>query len=171
MTTTTFVENHTVDYGESRDVVKKFDSSYKFDASVKFEGAKATASIEFEESISSDQKSGYGSITSQQKFTGQYNGEVIVSVNASSGRYNVGFELPRFVGTYQTSGSCQRPAPLKCEQPTPTAEQKEFSDPRYLPHISGDLDPNNPNEINDTKTIGEPGQLQHRITVNLKRCQ
>lgn len=169
MTVTTWIERHMVDTAKAGSV-KKYDLSYKFDATIKVEGRRATAAIEASEFLSTDQKSGYGRITYQRKESYQYSGDVRASVSVSSGRYDVGFELPRMMGTRQTSGSCERPAPYKCQQPTPTHEPVEFSDPRYMSSITGDVDPNRPNEINDTKTFGEPGNLQHRVTVNFKRC-
>jgi len=170
MTTTTIVETHTTENGKTGDFTRKFDSSYRFEGTVRFEGAKATATIETAESISDDQKSGYGRITDQQKWSGNFQGEVEAAASVSNGRYSVHFELPKIYGTYQSSGSCERPAPLKCQQPQTIAKPWEFNDSRYLSHVSGDVDPNKPNEINDTKVL-ELGSLQHTITVNLKRCQ
>ena len=172
MKTTTIRESNTVETGgPGTDYVIKNISSYKFDATIKFEGTKAYATIEVEETITNDQKSGYGTIYLQQKRTANYSGEVRAEATSSGGQYDVGFEMPRFWGTYQSSGSCSRPAPFKCEQPKSISTPWEFNDGRYLSHMRGDLDPNKPNEVNDTKTRGEPGSLQHTVTVNLKRCQ
>jgi len=171
MTTSTRHERHSVDYGATQETVIKRDSSYRFEANIKFEGARATVTMESEEFIASDIKGGGSRSTHQQKASAQYSGEVKASVSVSpGGRYDVGFELPRMVGTRQTSGSCERPAPYKCQQPIPTNKPWEFNDPRYMSTISGDVDPNKPNEINETRTWGEPGHLEHRVTVNLKRC-
>ncbi len=70
-------------------------------------------------------------------------------------------------GTVQTSGSCERPAPYKCQQQTPTSGSWEPD--RYMPGISGVVDPKKPNEINETRTW-KVGSTEYKITVSLKRC-
>jgi hypothetical protein len=39
---------------------------------------------------------------------------------------------------------------------------------QFLQH---DIDPKKPDEINDSKTFGQPGEVQHKVAGSLKRCQ
>ena len=170
MTATSTYEQHTVE--KIHAVVKKFDHSSTFEATVRFEGARATAIIDFEESVSTDQREDPGwELTDHQKSTGHYSGEVEASASVSSGKYYVGFVIPVMHGTYQSSGSCKRPAPLRCDQPKSISKPTEIHLTRASSSITGDVDPNKPNEINDTRVFGRPNGTQHRVTVNLKRCQ
>lgn len=168
ITSSTRVETNNLEGGGTQDFMKKDESMYRLVANIKLEGAKTTGTIEAEESLLSDQKSGYGRIVYQRKASAQYSGEVKASVGvSSSGMYSVGFELPRMIGTVKTSGSCERPAPHKCQQPTPTSDPWEPD--RYMPGISGMIDSKKPNEIDETRTW-KIGPTEYAVTVNLKRC-
>ena len=168
---TTRYENVSVRHGETAEVVLKHESRYSHDATVNVAGDTAVATITSEELVASDQKSGYGRVTSRRMSTGQYSGDVRVWVSADArlGTYDVGFERPDLQGTTRTSGSCERPAPYKCQQPAPTSQPWD-GDGRYLSSMSGKIDPNNPTVISDTQTV-DRGALEHTFTVSLQRCR
>jgi hypothetical protein len=170
MTASSTYEQHDVE--KINAVVKKDDHSSSFEATIRFEGGRISGVIDYEESISTDQREEPGwELTDKQKTTGHYSGEIDASASVSSfGRYDVGFVIPVMKGTYQSSGTCKRPKPLRCDQPASISKPTEIHLTRPS-SITGYVDPNKPNEINDTKSFGQPGGFQHRITVNLKRCQ
>lgn len=171
MTATSTYEQHTVE--KIHAVVKKDDHSSWFAATVRLEGGRASAVIDYEESFSDDQREEPDwELTDKQKTTAHYSGEVEASVSVSSfGRYEVGFVIPVMKGTYQSSGTCKRPKPLRCDQPKSISKPTEVHLTRASSSITGYVDPNKPNEINDTKVFGKPDSTQHKVTVNLKRCQ
>jgi hypothetical protein len=170
MTSTTTYENVSVRTGETPDVVMKQESRYSHTATIQVAGDAATASIETEELVASDNRSGYGHFTNRQQKDARYSGPVRVSIAADPrlGTYSVGFERPDPVGTARNSGTCQRPAPYKCQPPTPST-RPWTGDGRYLSSLSGKLDPDNPTVINDTQTSGD--RTKHTFSVNLRRCQ
>ena len=170
MTVTSTYEQHDVE--KILAVVKKDDHSSWFAATITFEGARVSGVVDFEESISDDQREEPDwVITDYQKTTAHYSGDIDASADVSSfGRYDVGFVIPVMRGTYQSSGSCKRPARLRCDQPESISKPTEVHVTRPS-SITGYVDPQKPNEINVTKSFGEPGGFQHKITVNLKRCQ
>jgi hypothetical protein len=168
MTTTTF-EQHTVE--KINAVTKKDDLSYLFEGTITFEGARTSAVLTAKDDDSDDQSEpGFGRITWEQKRRAQYSGDVSADAWVSNGKYSVSFEMPRFTGTYQSNGSCERRAPLRCD-PTPSVNESWVFSGKHMSYITGDIDPLTPNEIKDTKTFGQPGEVQHKVTVNLKRCQ
>lgn len=169
MTVTSTYEQHDVE--KIHAVVKKDDHSSWFAATVTFEGGRVSGVVDYEESISVDQREEPGwENTYKVKTAGHYSGDIDASVSVSSfGRYDVGFVIPVMKGTYQTSGTCKRPKPLRCDQPESISKRTEVHVTRPS-SITGYVDSNKPNEINDTKSFGEP-DFQHKITVNLKRCQ
>jgi hypothetical protein len=171
MTATSTYEQHDVE--KIHAVVRKVDHSSWFAATVTFEGGRISGVIDYEESFSTDQREEPGWVLiHQQKTTGHYSGDIDASVSVSSfGRYDVGFAIPVMKGTYQSSGTCKRPAPLRCDQPKSISKPTEVHLTRASSSITGYVDPKQPNEINDTKVFGEPGSTQHKVTVNLKRCQ
>jgi hypothetical protein len=171
MTATSTYEQHDVE--KINAVVKKDDHSSWFTATITFEGGRISGVIDYEESISDDQREEPGwELTDKQKTTAHYSGEIDASVSVSSfGRYDVGFEIPVMKGTYQSSGTCKRPKPLRCDQPESISKPTEVHLTRASSSITGYVDPNKPNEINVTKTWGGQGEAQHKVTVNLKRCQ
>ena len=170
MTATSTYEQHDVE--KINAVVKKDDHSSWFAATITFEGGRISGVIDYEESFSTDQREEPGWVLiHRHKTTGHYSGDIDADVSLSSfGRYDVGFEIPVMKGTYQSSGTCKRPAPLRCDQPESISKRTEVHITRPS-SITGYVDPNKPNEINATKSFGEPGGFQHKITVNLKRCQ
>ncbi|HEX6124436.1 MAG TPA: hypothetical protein VFZ23_03610 [Pyrinomonadaceae bacterium] len=170
MTASSTYEQHDVE--KINAVVKKDDHSSWFVATITFEGGRVSGVVDYEESISTDQREEPDWVLiNQQKTTGHYSGDVDASASVSSfGRYDVGFVIPVMKGTYQSSGTCKRPAPLRCDQPESINKRTEVHVTRPS-SITGYVDPNKPNEINATKSFGQPGGFQHKITVNLKRCQ
>ena len=172
MIATTRHQKTDITTGETAEVVIKHESRYSHDATINVAGDRATGTITSEELVSSDQKSGYGRITHRRASDARYSGavEVSVSVNAQLGTYGVGFVRPDLTGTARTSGTCERPAPYKCQQPSPASDPWD-GDGRYLSSISGKIDPENPTVISDTQTVSRGGGLEHTFTVNLKRCQ
>jgi hypothetical protein len=171
MTTTTRVARDEVRHGETPDVVIRHEAKYSHDATVNVAGAVATADITSEELVASDQKSGYGRITSRRVAAARYSGPVnlSVSVNPRLGSYDVGFERPALTGTVRTTGTCERPAPYKCQPPVPTSRPWD-GDSRYLTSMSGTIDPDDPTRISDSQTI-RGGALEHTLKVDLQRCR
>jgi hypothetical protein len=170
MTVMSTYEQHDVE--KIHAVVKKDDHSSWFAATITFEGGRVSGVVDYEESFSTDQREEPDWVLiDQQKTTGHYSGDIDASASVSSyGRYDVGFVIPVMKGTYQSSGTCKRPAPLRCDQPESISKRTEVHVTRPS-SITGYVDPNKPNEINASKSFGQPGGFQHKITVNLKRCQ
>lgn len=163
-------ENKSLEYGETQEVVLKRESSRTSEAKVVIEGGRATANLRAEESVSSDNNSGYGRVTHEQLKHAQLSGAVEAAVSVSAqGRYDVSFMPLRVVGTHRTSGTCKRPAPYKCQPPKTVSKPWEVSSNAWVYSFSGDMDPNRPNEINDARTWKD-GDTEKSVTVKLKRC-
>ncbi len=171
MVSTTRYEKKSVTPGESAEVVKTHASRYSHDATINVAGQTATAMIASEESLLSDNKSGYGRVTFTRAAYGDYSGAVNVSISANPqlGTYSVGFERPDLKGTSRSSGTCERPAPYKCKPGAPTSRPWN-GDSRYLSSLTGKIDPNNPTVIRDSQTV-ERGDIKHTFSVNLERCK
>ena len=171
MTTSTRFSRSSVEQGETAEVIIKHEARYTHDATVNVAGDTATATITSEELVASDQRSGYGHITHRRMSDGQYSGPVraAVSVDAQLGTYDVGFERPPLTGTSRTTGTCERPAPYKCQPPSPSA-RPWAGDNRYLSAVTGTIDVKDPTQIRDTQTV-KSGALEHTFTVSLQRCR
>jgi hypothetical protein len=171
MTSTTRVAKSSVRHGETAAVVIKHESSYSHDAVINVAGRSATGTITSEELVASDQTSGYGRVTHRRASQGNYSGDVKVSVGADPqlATYSVGFERPDLTGTTRSTGTCERPAPYKCQPPTPSARAWD-GDGRYLSALSGEIDPKNPTVISDRRTI-RSGDIEHTFSVSLQRCR